>query len=145
MTIKWNWGTGITLVYSGFVVFMLGMVYLCTQQHFDLVTPDYYEQELKFQQVIDGQQNEMQLNRKTILEVQQDMVKVTLPTDKVEAGGTILFYRPDNARYDMVLPVSGTNTVMVPLSKFKAGVYKMKATWKSEGKPYFNEQSLIIP
>lgn len=144
MTIKWNWGTGLIIAYSGFVVFMLGMVYLCTQQHFDLVTEDYYEQELKFQQVIDGSRNEQQLEKQTAITMANGVVTVTLPMETVE-NGKVVFYKPDNSIYDKTVPLTGTNFVSVPVSQLKSGLYKVKVTWYAGGKPFFNEQSLFIP
>jgi len=145
MTIKWNWGTGLIIAYSSFVVFMLGMVYLCTQQHFDLVTDDYYEQELKFQQVIDGKQNENLLEKQTIIKIELGVVTVTLPMEKIEGEGKVVFYKPDNASFDKTLALNGSNSITIPVFELKSGLYKVKATWKSEGKPYYNEQSLFIP
>jgi hypothetical protein len=145
MTIKWNWGTGLTIAYSSFVVFMLSMVYLCTQQHFDLVSDDYYEQELKFQQVIDGTRNEQLLERQTSLGMANGVVTVTLPMEKIDEGGKVVFYKPDNATFDKTIALNGTNRASIPVSELKSGQYKVKAIWKSEGKPYYNEQSLIIP
>ena len=145
MTFKWNWGTGIIFVYSGFVVFMLGMVYLCTRQHFDLVTPDYYEQELKFQQVIDGQQNEKLLGKATKVVVGENDVTVTIPMERFDGEGSVMFYRPDNAKFDVIIPFNTGNSVTLPLDKLKEGIYKVKSSWKHEGKPYYNEQTLYVP
>ncbi|MCU0403383.1 MAG: FixH family protein [Chitinophagaceae bacterium] len=145
MTFKWNWGTGIIFVYSGFVVFMLGMVYLCSRQHFDLVTPDYYEQELKFQEVIDGQKNEMLLGKPTTVVVSDEGVTVTLPMEGYDGEGMVTLYRPDNAKYDISLPLNGKSSVMIPMDKLKEGIYKVKASWQNEGKPFYNEQTLYVP
>jgi hypothetical protein len=145
MTIKWNWGTGIILVYSGFVVFMLGMVYMCTRQHFDLVTPDYYEEELAFQQVINGKENENLLDKSTQVVVGTQSITVTLPMEKTDAGGTVIFYKPDNSKYDFSLPLNGLSELTVPIEKFQTGMYKVISKWEYEGKPYFNEQALYLP
>jgi nitrogen fixation protein FixH len=144
MTFKWNWGTGIIFVYSGFVVFMLGMVYLCTRQHFDLVTKDYYEQELQYQQVIDGTANEKALGKQTLVVMGKESVTVTLPMETIEGEGKVLFYKPDNAKFDIEIPLGGKNEVNVPLAKLAKGIYKVKASWVHNGKPYFNEQSLYV-
>jgi hypothetical protein len=145
MTIKWNWGTGIALVYIGFVVFMLGMVYLCIQQDFDLVTPDYYEQELKFQTVIDGQQNENSLGKATSVTMDEKQVTVLIPMESIDGEGSITFYRPDNAKFDLTIQLNGENTVSVPLKKLQSGLYKVKSKWQHKGQPYYNEQSLYVP
>jgi nitrogen fixation protein FixH len=144
MTFKWNWGTGIIFVYTGFVVFMLGMVYLCTRQHFDLVTQDYYEQELQYQQVIDGTVNERALEKQTKVEIGKEMVTVTLPMEKIDGEGKVLFYKPDNAKFDVNLPFEGKTEISIPLSQLAKGIYKVKASWQHNGKPYFNEQSIYI-
>jgi hypothetical protein len=145
MTFKWNWGTGIIFVYTGFVVFMLGMVYLCTRQHFDLVTPDYYEEELKYQQVIDGINNEKVLGKSTTIAVGTNEVTVTLPMTSINGSGTVVFYKPDNAKFDKKYPLDGKTEVTVPLKDLAKGVYKVKASWQHMGKPYYNEQTVYIP
>jgi hypothetical protein len=144
MSIKWNWGTGIIFVYSGFVVFMLGMVYLCTLQNVDLVTADYYEEELKFQQVIDGKNNEHLLDKATVVVMGETGVTVTLPMEQIDEGGTVMFYKPDNSKYDFTVALNGATEITVPKEKLMNGMYKVKATWRHEGKPYFNEQALYV-
>lgn len=144
-TIKWNWGTKIFLTYGLFVVFMLGMVYLCTQQHFDLVTPDYYAQELKYQDVIDGQQNLRALGKPVSISQTGHLVAVALPVDRIDGEGEVKFYRPDNAALDMNISLQGQTTVMVPLAKLKKGLYKVKISWMDNGKRYYDEQSFFAP
>lgn len=53
---RWNWGKGIVLVYSLFVLGILYLVYQSKQQKLDLVYDDYYAQELMFQNQIDATQ-----------------------------------------------------------------------------------------
>jgi hypothetical protein len=145
MTFKWNWGTGIIFVYTGFVVFMLGMVYLCTRQHFDLVTKDYYEEELKYQQVIDGMNNEKALGKATAIVMGSDQVTVTLPMTTIDGEGFVIFYKPDNAKFDKKYALEGKTAVQVPLKDLAKGIYKVKASREHQGKPYYNEQSVYIP
>ena len=44
-----NWGWRIVILYSGFVLLILFLVYKTTTVNDDLVTTDYYAKELKFQ------------------------------------------------------------------------------------------------
>lgn len=145
MTIKWNWGTKIFLAYGLFVVFMLTMVYLCTLQHYDLVTPDYYAQELKYQEVIDGKNNLEALGKKVEINQTANLVSVQLPTDITDGKGEVKFYRPDNASLDFNMTLSEGNTVMVPAAKLKTGLYKVKSVWMHDGKRYYDEQTFIAP
>lgn len=145
MGIKWNWGTGITLVYSGFVVFMLFMVFLCVKQEFFLVTPDYYAQELKYQEVIDGKANTDKLSEPIKISPDAKAVTVQFPAElKQIESGTMLFYRPDNAKHDMELPLKDKLTYQVAAEKFVYGFYKVKMTWVSNGVAYFEELPMFI-
>ena len=48
-----NWGYKILFVYIAFVAGILAMVFGSSSQKVDLVTPDYYAKELKYQDKID--------------------------------------------------------------------------------------------
>lgn len=143
MTIKWNWGTKIMLVYVGFVLFMLSFVYFSSQQKFDLVTPDYYAQELKYQQVIDGQNNTNALEKPMQIEEVNNSIVIALPIGASDIKGTIQFYRPNNADLDFNLVLNGSGTIAVPKDRLKSGIYKVKATWTTGGKAYFDEQAWV--
>lgn len=144
MTIKWNWGTKIFLVYVGFVVFMLTMVYLCTIQHFDLVSSDYYAQELRYQEVIDGEQNLQALGKSVTISTAADAVTVTLPVSSFNGTGEVKFYRPDNAKFDVTMPMAANGTISVPRNKLAAGRYEVKTSWTNDGKPYYHQQAITV-
>jgi len=139
-----NWGVRIIIIYSSFVVFMLTMVYMCTRQHFDLVSADYYAQELKYQQVIDGTNNTRDLNEKVVIDQTSGVITITLPaSNRTIESGDILFYRPSNSSSDFTIPVT-SNTIQVSKGKMHAGLYKIKINWSVDKKIFYDEQSLII-
>ena len=47
-----NWGKGITLVIILFIITMLGMVYVASKQTNEMVEANYYDKELKYQNLI---------------------------------------------------------------------------------------------
>ncbi len=145
MGVKWNWGTKLIVVYSSFVIFMLGMVTLCLRQHFDLVTPDYYAQELKYQSVIDGQQNSNRLQKSVLIEQNTSGVSVHFPQElsRIDSG-VIQFYRPDNQIHDFEKLVMGGLDYAISSTDFVYGLYKVKLIYSSGGLNYFDEQSLFI-
>lgn len=51
---KINWGTGLAITLGIFAFGMGFTVYQATQSEHDLVTRDYYQQELAYQSTIDG-------------------------------------------------------------------------------------------
>ena len=54
---KISWGHKILFTYLAFVAGMMGMVYFTTQQNRDLVSDNYYADELAFQKIIDESAN----------------------------------------------------------------------------------------
>jgi hypothetical protein len=141
---KINWGLRIILLYSGFVIFMLLLVYKCTQQKYDLVAKDYYAQELAYQTVIDGDRNKMQLQTPIKIEQQGTNLIVQLPESQTGLQkGKMFFYRPSDASKDKIIDLTSIHTI-VDGKDFIPGVYKIKLTWENEGKNYFDEQSIYV-
>ena len=139
-----NWGARIVILYSSFVLFMGFMVYMCTQQHYDLVSSDYYAQELKYQEVIDGSNNMQALNQKIIIADAGNSYTVELPPAAATAPtGEIHFYCPSNAARDFKIPLSSAISI-VPKNKVFPGVYKVKIRWTSGEIKYFDEQALTV-
>ncbi|MDZ7847906.1 MAG: FixH family protein [Owenweeksia sp.] len=58
---KLNWGTGIAIVLILFAISMGYAVYKAVQQNYDLVTTDYYAEELAYQEKIDQKKNGLAL------------------------------------------------------------------------------------
>ena len=56
-----NWGQKMMLVFLVFVGGMSYLVYRCVKTNYDLVSTDYYKEELSYQQVIDGESRANQL------------------------------------------------------------------------------------
>jgi hypothetical protein len=120
------------------------MVYRCTQQHFDLVSSDYYAQELKYQEVIDGSSNLKALNQKITIADAGNAFTIELPVAAGNAPkGEIYFYRPSNAAGDFRIQIT-PGKIEVPKSKMLTGLYKVKVTWTNGDKKYFDEQTLTV-
>ena len=56
-TMKFNWGTGIALVYGAFALIMVGVVIRSRQYDPGLVSKDYYNLDLNYQEHFDKKQN----------------------------------------------------------------------------------------
>ena len=83
---KFNWGYKILIVYLAFAGGILYMVYLTTLQNRDLVSENYYEEELAYQKVIDKSAKTAQLSGD---------VKVNLNQIKREIAETVNKYAAD--------------------------------------------------
>src|SRR5690606_1579223 len=99
---KLSWGTKIAALYIGFATLIVTLVAASMRQDFDLVTPDYYEQEINYQQVIDADKNLATLTEKVGIDIQSTSVNITFPSafagQKID--GTVHFYSPVNKKWD---------------------------------------------
>ncbi|MGR3808997.1 FixH family protein [Jiulongibacter sp. NS-SX5] len=142
-----NWGKKIALAYSGFVVFMVGLVYLCIQQKdIFLVTPDYYKEELAYQEKIDGMNNVAALSTELEFNYSDNGIVVKFPEECLESTGQLTLYRPSDAGKDVILPFKLANNTTLPVStsKLDRGLWKVKLDWTQNGKTYYTEQKLTL-
>ncbi|MBL0053192.1 MAG: FixH family protein [Bacteroidetes bacterium] len=54
---KLNWGFGIAMVYIIFAGSMIAFVVVASRQNYDLVSENYYDDAVKYQQTIDAENN----------------------------------------------------------------------------------------
>lgn len=142
-----NFGSKITVLYLSFVGLILTLVFMCFGQKVELVSKDYYAQELKFQDKINAINNEKSLpnsinhslNGKTIIL----SVDSTLLSKDFE--GTVNFFRPSDSSKDIKLKLNFNKLEqIIDGTKLVHGAYKMQLTWVSNNKNYFKEEVIFI-
>jgi len=142
-----NWGHKITIVFIGFAALIGTMVYKCTQQQYDLVSDDYYNQELKYQDKIDGSKHAAAISPVTISQTASDVI-IKMPGElKGDAfEGEVWLYCASKAADDVKLPLHVGDDGMMHINKNKiAGSrYTAKITWSSDNKNYYKELPLIV-
>ncbi|RYY94994.1 MAG: hypothetical protein EOO11_16765 [Chitinophagaceae bacterium] len=142
-----SWGYKIAALYLTFVAGITFLVIKASSQHFDLVTEDYYEQELKFQNVIDEQKAVQALSAAPAYHATTGTVQVLLPAEFEGAAwkGELYLYRPSDARLDLRKSVDGSGRAYVwVLPKTLQGSYLLKFSWEFKGKKYFDEKNLAF-
>jgi len=144
--IKWNWGTGITLVYASFAIFMLTLAFKASSQDFNLVTNNYYEQEVNYQQHIDRVSRSKGLIQKVAITQTDDKVQVQFPYNMTGVSGTILFYRPSDSGKDKEVAVKpgDDNLQTIAVGKLAKGNWKAQINWSAGGIDYYDEHDLKI-
>ena len=144
---KISWGHKILFVYLAFVAGILFLVYKANQEKFDLVTPNYYDAELKFQKVIDDRQNVSELTAPPKITHSVNSVGIQLPGEFLnkEVKGQLYLYRPSDASKDLTMDFSTTKSfIELSLNKDLSGVYEAKLSWQADGKTYYNEQRIFF-
>ena len=117
------------------------------RQDFDLVSADYYEQELKYQKVIDAGKNQSVLSEAVALGVDDNQVVLSFPDEFSGAAltGQVSFYSPVDASWDRNFDISTSdNKMLIPRPRLQSTAYKVKIQWTSEGKDYYQETELTL-
>ncbi len=143
-----NWGNKILVVFVAFAIFIFYLVYRCTQTQVDLVSKDYYKDELAYQDVIDGRNNVAALTGKVNISQKEDNLVIQLPHEmngkKIE--GLIWFYAPADAQKDkkIELQVNDSSQQVIDKKMLHSGNYTVKISWEAANNKYYNEQPLMI-
>lgn len=143
-----NWGHKLAIVYIAFVLFMFFLVYKSSQSDFQLVTKDYYKEELAYQQVIDGTNRANELSTSLSIEQQQGKVIIQLPAEMKgkTTEGEIWFYCINNNKNDvrLKLAVNEEGKQVIEAGILNAANYKVKINWKADNLNYYSEKSVSI-
>lgn len=142
-------------ILAWFVVFssaMAAWITFALRQNTELVSADYYEEEVRFQSQLD------RLNRTAavrgdvavLYDAAQGQVTLRLPADHVvqrpSPSGRIRFYRPSDARLDFEVPLAlaGPGEQRIDVSARRGGQWKVRVQWKAGGQDYFFEQIVVL-
>ena len=142
-----NWGKKILLVYLLFVAGIVFMVMKAMNQNQDLVTNEYYEQELKYQQKIDEcNRTDSIKNPVTALYI-KDTFKIVF-SDYFSANdikGNVLIYCPDDEKKDVKKEfVLSRGNMAFAFPYNSKGFRHIKINWAINGQTYYKEQDLFI-
>lgn len=143
-----NWGHKITLAFSAFVVFMFVMVYKSMKTDFQLVTKEYYKDELAYQQVIDGTNNANKLsNSVEVTQVNNELI-IQLPVEmkgKTVSGNIWLYCSSDDKKdRRLELAVDENSRQVINRKNILPANYLVKITWKAGELNYYNEQRIDV-
>jgi len=147
---KSGWGFGIFALYGVFVLFILGMVLFTTFHPHSLVTDDYYQEELKYQQRIEQMRNADLLAEgfEVTFDRQNRQLVMTYPADAIagELKGTVTMFRPSDAEHDIVYPVQvdDSGKQYIRTDNLIRGLWRLKIDWISAGDGYYVEEVIVI-
>jgi len=145
----WNWGTGIVLAFVAFISFILFFVIRMstdTRADHDLVTKEYYQKELAYQQEIDAEKNARSLGADIQIERTADGLRITLPKtlQNINSIGTMSLYRPSNKHLDFDLPIRLSKThLLIPDKRLLDGRWDIKIQVEHEGVNYLFKERIV--
>jgi nitrogen fixation protein FixH len=137
------WGYGVAAVYSLFALATLSFVAFTMTQKVELVSPDYYAQEVAYEKQIRRAQQTTELERQMTCELTADhqFIHLQMPAEMKAAQGTILLYRPSASALDQELKLNldSAGSQMISTAKLSPGAWRVKVTWSHAGRDFYQE------
>ena len=149
-TKKTFWGKGIFILYGGFVIFIIGIVFFSSFQRFDLVERNYYDKELKYQNQIDQMQRTEALVEKPVWayipSAQSISIKFPQQINPDSITGSIHMYRPSNSSYDMLftLELDQSGLQLFSMDKKPKGLWRIKINWTIGDHEYYIKDMVVL-
>lgn len=146
---KINWGTGIVLAFIGFISFIMYFVIsMSTNKSIesDLVTEDYYSQELEFENDLNKQKNAQHLKQDVTWKRAQEGLIITFPNDMEPSKitGNVFLYRPSNKQLDFESSISlSENHLLIPDKRLLDGRWNIKVDWQYDGNSYVFKNEIV--
>ncbi len=139
---KLNWGHGVAIALGSFIVFILFLIFVFSNgmKNSELISNDYYQDELTYQQVIDAKNNAETLVQKPAYSQDKNGITIVFPetisVDDSKVNFTL--FRTDDGNLDVKkeITLDGTKKFTIPSKVLSMGSYTLKITWKENKKPY---------
>lgn len=132
-----------------FMSYIAMFVYKAMNQDVDLVSKDYYEQEIKFQDQIDRIGRTKAAGDVAIrYEAEAQRLLLQLPdTFKGKAvSGEVHLFRPSNDQLDQEHPLQLGRDLsqLIETSELEKGLWKVRVSFAAENETYFAEQTIQV-
>jgi hypothetical protein len=145
---KFNWGTGIVITIILFLILSFAMIFHFMNQKVDLVTDNYYEKTLVYQNNIDEAERSKEFDKQIKLEYSDKILKFFFPDSIVKAmnDGEVYFYRPSNSNMDFKTPlqVDQNGELVFDASKIEKGYWKVQMKWLMNDVSYSIERTVML-
>lgn len=140
-----NWGKSIILAFVLFATFIAVLVTVCMRQDVSLVTKNYYQEELKYQDQIERIANTAALTTKPVIAAAER--QLTLSFDQLPNidRGELRLFCPANASADKIFSLKATSgTTQVLGNDLPRGMYRARMTWRMQGREFYLEQIIHL-
>lgn len=141
---KLNWGHYIAIALGCFMIFILTLLFTANDSGHAMVTEDYYEKELTFQNEIDAEKRANALVNKPEIRSQANGFILEFPEEFNTAKGEIYLMRNNDETLDIRKPIklNKLNQMLIPSVNLKDGEYELFLKWEFDNKEYMIKKSI---
>lgn len=146
---KFSWGHGVVVALFAFIVFILSMLFLFPngQKNSEMVTENYYEEELQYQDVIDAKNRADALSEKPVYNQDTHGINITFPKDYNNSNTSIKFVlnRTDDQNLDIkrAVQLNENQSFIIPKKVLKMGNYTLRLMWTKDKIDYRMDYDVI--
>ncbi len=145
---KLNWGHGIFLTLAFFVGLMGWFMVRAINNPEELVTEEYYQEELKYQERINELANARDAGAAVAFEPAPGTLTLVFPASVKGRviTGTAQFMKPNDSRADRTeaLAVDTAGRCVFDTHDWMKGVYQVHVTWTVEGVVHLTEERIDL-
>lgn len=147
---KLDWGKGIFIAITLFIIGTLSMVSYLISLDFYMVNSNHYEEGVDYQNTIDSKKRAASLEEPVVILFDEERVaiKVMFPSDVLEKAedGNIALYRPNDSSKDrnLTLQFAAGGTHVIPMEQMDKGKWVLTVTWKMNDLEYQEEEIVIL-
>ena len=144
------WPVSIIAFFAVAICGAVAFAIFCARHKEELVSADYYEQEVRYQDQLDraNRAKSLQAPAKVDYNSATRLITVLMPADHLSPSlkGWIQLYRPSAASLDQKLPlaVDATGTQIIDGKVLSDGFWHVRISWNLNGADYYFDQKLVI-
>lgn len=144
------WPYGIIAAFVIFASGTISLVVIASSARSELVSRDYYEQELRYQSRLDQlRRTQFWSNRiSAAYDASGRRVKISVPKEHAAIGltGSIELYRPSAANADATQALSPDREGIqwLDATPLSPGLWKVRLQWKVGTEDYYADRSLVV-
>ena len=143
---KFNWGHGIALFFSFFVIMTVWQVIKSAGEDHTLVKDDYYVDDLQLEKLMEKKLNQKNLkNFNFTYDESKKTVTISFPKEMTPEG-KIQFYCPASSLGDKSIDIkpNSENQIIYDTKDLRKGKYKVIVDWKDGEKSYYVEENIYV-
>lgn len=144
---KFNWGTGIFIFLTLFLLAAGVFIVFAFRQDVNLVHKDYYQQGVDYTEQMNVEARSAQYKGalKTSFSEDQFIVEFYNTSEFAIDSGGVQLYRPSDSKLDLKMDMSSSgDAASFPKEKLISGRYILIVSWYSEGLKYELNEAVFI-
>ena len=144
------WPKAIIGYFAFVITCMIIFVVWIVRQNNDLVRPDYYAEELRFQKQMERVHRTHNLDTRASIVFDESDRKLHIKIPEEHAGkvssGMIHLYRPSDAKLDQNLPLAlaPDGEQQIDATHLEAGLWRVRVFWKLNDEEFFHDDSIVV-